>query len=407
MPIMQDMLFLSQRLPYPPNKGDKIRSFNILKHFAKSYRIHLGCFIDDPADWEHVPALQQYCADSCILPLNKTMAKIRSLQAFLTGDPLNLPYFHSAALGRWTDKVLADVRPRAAFAFSSQMAQFLLNAQPRPERIVIDYCDVDSDKWRQYAASCNWPMNWVYNREGRTLLEYDRTVARSIDAGTFVADQEVSLFNSLSPDTTAKIHAVGNGIDTEYFAPDGDYPDPYDAGGPVLIFTGAMDYWPNVDAVTWFSSEIFPAIQSAINGARFYIVGSNPSGDVEKLAQREGVFVTGRVPDMRPYLRHAQAAVTPMRIARGVQNKVLEAMAMSKPTVTTPTALAGIDAKPDRDIIVADGADDFIRKTIFALQDPAATALGISGRAFVVRECSWETRLAGYDALIRQGERAV
>ncbi len=400
---MQDMLFLSQRLPYPPNKGDKIRSFNILKHFARSYRIHLGCFIDDPADWEHVPALQEYCADTCILPLNKTMAKIRSLQAFLTGGPLNLPYFHSAALGRWTDTVLADIKPRTAFAFSSQMAQFLLNAEFRPERIVIDYCDVDSDKWRQYAQSCTWPMNWVYHREARTLLEYDRMVARAIDSGTFVADQEVSLFNSLSPDTAAKIHAVGNGIDTDYFTPENDYPQPYAAGGPVLIFTGAMDYWPNIDAVTWFAAEIFPAIRNAIEGARFYIVGSNPSGEVEKLAQQDGIFVTGRVPDMRPYLHHAQVAVTPMRIARGVQNKVLEAMAMGKPTVTTPTALAGIDAKPDRDILVADGNEAFVKQTVFALQNVASATIGANGRAFVIRECSWETRLSGYDSLFQLG----
>ena len=190
---MKDMLFLSQRLPYPPNKGDKIRSFNILKHFAKTHRIHLGCFIDDPMDWEHVPALREYCADTCILPLNKTAAKIRSLKAFLTGDPLNLPYFHSTEMAQWTSRVLTDIAPGTAFAFSSQMAQYFLDARPRPERIVIDYCDVDSDKWRQYAKSRSWPMNWVYDREGRKLLEYDRMIAREIDAGTFVADPEVEV----------------------------------------------------------------------------------------------------------------------------------------------------------------------------------------------------------------------
>lgn len=397
---MQDMLFLSQRLPYPPNKGDKIRSFNILKHFAKSHRIHLGCFIDDPDDWEHVPALREYCANSCILPLNRTTAKIRSLTAFLTGAPLNLPYFRDAALRDWVGIVLSDVRPRTAFAFSSQMAQYLLDAAPRPARIVIDYCDVDSDKWRQYAQTCSWPMSWMYRREARTLLEYDRRVAREVDAGTFVAAPEVTLFNSLSPDTAAKIHAVGNGIDTEYFSPAEDYDSPYDDGGPVLIFTGAMDYWPNVDAVSWFATEIFPRVRDKVAGVRFYIVGANPSDDVRDLAGQDGVFVTGRVADMRPYFSHADAAVTPMRIARGVQNKVLEAMAMGKPTVTTPTALAGIDARPDRDVILADSAESFAARTVFALRDPAARDIGANGRRFVVSECGWEARLSGYDSLI-------
>jgi len=397
---MQDMLFLSQRLPYPPNKGDKIRSFNILQHFAKTHRIHLGCFIDDPADWEHVGALDEYCVDTCILPLGKTAAKFRSLRAFLTGDPLNLPYFHIPEMKRWTNRVLAEIQPRTAFAFSSQMAQYFLDAQPRPERIVIDYCDVDSDKWRQYATSRSWPMNWVYDREGRTLLEYDRRIAREIDAGTFVADQEVALFNSLSPDTASKIHTVGNGIDTDYFTPSDDYAQPYDVGGPVLIFTGAMDYWPNVDAVSWFATEIFPQIQAVVGDARFYIVGSNPTDEVQKLARLNNVFVTGRVEDMRPYFAHAAAAVTPMRIARGIQNKVLEAMAMGKPTVTTPTALAGISASPEIDIIVADSAEEFATKTIFALEAPEARSIGTAGREFVLRECRWESRLAAYDTLI-------
>jgi len=397
---MPDMLFLSQRLPFPPNKGDKIRSFNILKYFSQSHRIHLGCFIDDPVDWEHVPALREYCADTFIVPLNKTAARVRSLKAFVTGDPLNLPYYHSRALADWTDSVLTRIEPRVAFAFSSQMAQYLLRPHPRPARIVVDYCDVDSDKWAQYAATKSWPMNWVYRRESRTLLDFDRRVCRAIDAGTFVAEPEVALFNRIAPETVGKISAIGNGIDTEYFSPDRDYPSPFDSGGPVVVFTGAMDYWPNVDAVTWFADEIFPHIRDAVANVRFYIVGASPTVDVSRLAQRDGVFVTGRVPDIRPYFAHARAAVTPMRIARGIQNKVLEAMAMAKPTVTTPTSLAGIEAIPERHILVGKTADAFIAQTIRALSDKDAQVLGTNAREFVCRECSWPTRLAAYDSLI-------
>lgn len=397
---MRDMLFLSQRIPYPPNKGDKIRSFNILKHFSAHYRIHLGCFIDDPEDWNHVPALEDYCVDTCIVPLDKTAAKVRSMKAFLTGAPLNLPYFFDSRIDGWTRSVLETVRPDAVFAFSSQMGQYFIDAAPRPRRMVIDFCDVDSDKWRQYAASKRWPVSWVFGREARTLLAFDRKLAAAVDAATFVAQPEVDLFLRLAPECDGKISAIGNGIDTAYFTPDEDYPNPYENGGPIAIFTGAMDYWPNVDAVAWFATEIFPAVRAALPGARFFIVGGGPTPEVEKLAEHAGIHVTGRVPDMRPYFAHADAAVTPMRIARGIQNKVLEAMAMAKPTVTTPTALAGIDATPERELFLAEDAETFAAQTLRALKDPEAAAVGTRAKEFVTRAYSWESQLAPYDALL-------
>ena len=397
---MRDMLFLSQRIPYPPNKGDKIRSFNILKHFSATHRIHLGCFIDDPGDWEHVPALKEYCTDSCIISLDKTKAKIKSLEAFLTGAPLNLPYFRDRKIAKWTRSVLADVKPDAAFAFSSQMGQYFFDATPRPRRIVVDFCDVDSDKWRQYAETKAWPMSWVFRRESRTLLAFDRQLAAAVDAATFVAQPEVDLFTKLAPECASKVQAIGNGIDTDYFDPAGAYANPYDPGGPIVIFTGAMDYWPNVDAVTWFATQIFPRVRAALADARFYIVGGGPTPEVRSLAAEEGVHITGRVPDMRPYFAHASAAVTPMRIARGIQNKVLEAMAMAKPTVTTPTALAGIGAAPDREVLVAAEAENFAAQTIRALQDTDAAALGARARSCVERDYTWSSQLAPYDALV-------
>jgi len=403
---MRDMLFLSQRIPYPPNKGDKIRSFNILKHFSKTHRIHLGCFIDDPADWEHVPALEKYCVDTCIVPLNKTVAKIKSLKAFLTGAPLNLPYFYDRTIEAWTRKVYAEVKPDAAFAFSSQMGQYFLDAEPRPPRVVIDFCDVDSDKWKQYADSKNWPVSWIFKRESETLLKFDRRVAAAVDAATFVAQPEVDLFLDLAPECNGKITAIGNGIDTAYFKPDESYPSPYAPGGPIAIFTGAMDYWPNVDAVVWFASKIFPRVRAELPDARFYIVGGGPTTDVLKLESIDGVHVAGRVPDMRPYFAYADAAVTPMRIARGIQNKVLEAMAMAKPTVTTPTALAGIGATPERDILVAEDAQTFADQTVRALQDENAAALGESAKSFVTRAYSWTGQLSPYDALIARPDDA-
>ncbi len=397
---MRDMLFLSQRIPYPPNKGDKIRSFNILKHFSATHRIYLGCFIDDPEDWDHVPALQDYCVESCVVPLNKTVAKIRSLKAFLNDAPLNLPYFHDHKLEAWTKRIYAEVRPSVAFAFSSQMGQYFLGAAPRPPRIVIDYCDVDSDKWHQYAEKNCWPKSWLFERESRTLLKFDRFVAHEVDAGTFVAQPEVDLFENLAPETKDKLHAIGNGIDTEYFSPDRNYATPYEDGGPVILFTGAMDYWPNIDAVEWFAEEIFPLIRKTRPDARFFIVGGNPASEVRMLEKNEGIHVPGRVPDMRPYFAHAHVAVAPMRIARGIQNKVLEAMAMGRPTVTTPTALAGINASPDQEILVAKDAETFAVQTLLALKTFDTNSIGTQAKEFVRRTYKWSDQLAPYDALI-------
>lgn len=398
---MKDMLFLSQRIPYPPNKGDKIRSFNILKYFAQTHRIHLGCFIDDPEDWEHIGELEQFCADVCIAPLNQTWGKVRSMTAFLTGDPLNLPYFRNRRLADWCATVLNEVRPDVAFAFSSQMAQYFIEAKSRPRRIVVDYCDVDSDKWLQYAKSKKWPMNWVFEREGRTLLEFDRRVGEHIDFGTFVAEPEVVLFQQLAPESAHKIHAVSNGIDSDYFSPDREYDNPYPDESPILLFTGAMDYWPNVDAVSWFAQDMFPLIKQRAENIKFYIVGGNPTVDVQKLDRIDGIHVTGRVHDMRPYFAHANVSVVPMRIARGIQNKVLEAMAMGKPTVTTQHSLDGIDAKPDRDLLLADDVEAFVESTLRCLTETDTKKLGQNARKLIMNEYTWPARLRGFDALLK------
>lgn len=397
---MKDMLFLSQRIPYPPNKGDKIRSFNILKYFAQTHRIHLGCFIDDPEDWAHVGALEKICADVCIAPLNQTWGKIRSMTAFFTGAPLNLPYFHDRKLADWSTKVLGGIKPDVAFAFSSQMAQYFLTPRPRPRRIIVDYCDVDSDKWLQYAKSKNWPMNWVFEREGRTLLAYDRRVGERIDYGAFVAKPEVELFQRLAPELAHKIHAIGNGIDGDYFSPDREYDNPYPNDSAKLLFTGAMDYWPNVDAVSWFAREMFPILKQRVPGVEFYVVGGNPTAEVQKLDRIDGVHVAGRVPDMRPYFAHANVSVVPMRIARGIQNKVLEAMAMAKPVVTTRQSLDGIDAIPDRDLLLADDVETFVACTLRCLRDPEAQTMGRNARKLIAGAYTWPARLHGFDALL-------
>jgi len=391
---VKDLLLLIHRIPYPPNKGDKIRSYHLLKHLARHYRVHLATFVDDPDDWQYVPHVEALCASSHFAGMKPLVARVRSLQALVKNRSLSLEYYRDASLARWVDETVAKHRIERVLVFSSAMAQY---ADPyRSARRVVDFCDVDSDKWRQYADQKSWPMNWLYRYEARQLLAYERRVAREYDASLFVSAPEADLFRQLAPESTAKIGHFNNGVDTDYFTPDQPHADPYPAGERALVFTGAMDYWPNVDAVQWFAAEVFPTLRERFTNLKFYIVGARPAPAVQELAKLPGVVVTGTVPDVRPYIAHAAVSVAPLRIARGIQNKVLEAMAMATPVVVSPQALEGIDAVPGSELVLAEDAAAFVDavSTLLAGQDSAAAAIGAAARAKVQRRYSWSSNLA-------------
>jgi sugar transferase (PEP-CTERM/EpsH1 system associated) len=391
---VQDLLLLIHRIPYPPNKGDKIRSYHLLKHLARDYRVHLATFVDDADDWQHVPAVEALCASSHFAPLNPLRARVRSLGALVRNRSLSLDYYQDAGMARWVDQTVATHKIDRVMVFSSPMAQYA--DKLGDARRVIDFCDVDSDKWRQYAEKKSPPMNWLYRHEARQLLRYERQVASQYDASLFVSAPEADLFRKLAPESVARIGHFSNGVDTEYFSPEHAFASPYAAGERALVFTGAMDYWPNVDAVQWFCDEVFPALRAQDPALAFYIVGSRPNAQVQALAALPGVTVTGTVPDVRPYIRHGCVAVAPLRIARGIQNKVLEAMAMATPTVVSPQALEGIDAAPGSELAVADGAPAWIAtvSALLARQHEQNASMGRAARARVEHHYSWPSNLA-------------
>lgn len=388
---MEDLLLLIHRIPYPPNKGDKIRSYHLLKHLAGQYRVHLATFVDDADDWQHVPKVEAMCASSHFAPLNPTLARVRSLGALLKNRSLSLDYYRDASLERWVDATVARNNISRVLVFSSAMAQYA-DKYPQARR-VVDFCDVDSDKWRQYADQKSWPMSWLYRHEARQLLSYERRVARDYDASLFVSAPEAQLFRDLAPESSARIGFFNNGVDTDYFSPHTEYANPYQAGERAIVFTGAMDYWPNVDAVQWFSAEVLPQLRTRFADLRFYIVGARPTQAVRDLGNLPGVTVTGTVPDVRPYIFHAQASVAPLRIARGIQNKVLEAMAMATPVVVSPQALEGIEAMPGAELVLADGAEAFV-EAVSGMLHARQDAMGRAARTCVERQYSWPSNLA-------------
>ena len=386
---MAKLLYLVHRMPYPPNKGDKVRSYHLLKHLVAQHEVHLGTFVDDPDDLQHLPTLRALCADVCAVPLTPRMARLKSLTGLLHGEPLTLRYYQSEVLHAWVARSMAVHAFDAAVVFSSSMAPYALRQPALP--MLADLVDVDSAKWTEYAERHRWPMSWLYRREGERLLAYERDVVASARRSFLVTEKEVALFSRLAPESRGQVDAA--------------LPSPFAPDELPLVFTGAMDYWPNVDAVRWFADQALPALRQRWPALRLHIVGRSPTPEVQALAGA-AVNVTGTVPDVRPYLQHAAVVVAPLRLARGVQNKVLEAMAMARPVVAAGHCVEAIDARAGRDILAATEADDYVAQVGALLADSAlAAAVGQAGRACVLSHYSWQARLSGIDTELLRAMR--
>jgi sugar transferase (PEP-CTERM/EpsH1 system associated) len=393
---MEELLFLAHRIPYPPDKGDKIRSFHLLRMLAERYRVSLGAFVDDEQDWQHADRVGALCQEAHLLPLRRSPFAL--IKASFRNEPLSLAHFSDPGMAAWVTQKAGPAKIRRIFVFSSAMAQYVLDLpQDRERRVVLDFVDVDSDKWRQYSRIKRWPLSLLFAREASTLLRFERRAAAAFDATVFVSRAEARSFCDLAPEVANRVTWLENGVDADYFVPEQAYPDPYAGDSAVVVFTGAMDYFANVDAVTWFVRNVLPAVRERIPAARFAIVGARPTSDVQRLGDEPGVTVTGRVDDVRPYLAHARLAVAPMRIARGIQNKVLEAMAMARPVVVSAQALEGLEW-PGAYPLLADGVEEWVNQVSAALVGNTGD-IGTRLRRWVLASHAWEgqgNRCAGW-----------
>ena len=394
---MRNLIFISHRIPFPPDKGEKIRGLNLLKHLSRSFNIHLGCLMDSPEDPAHLETLREWCIDAAGFPIDKQKQKISALLRFRPGRPLMLDYYRHPGLQTWVDATLARTHMDIVYIYSVAMMPYVQTMR-RPG-MILDAQDIDSEKWTTYAETASFPMRLVWAREGRTLLNYERQSAMACDATLFVSPQETARFAELAPESADRVHAVENGVDLVRFSPEVAYDTPFDDAGPHLVFTGNMDYWPNADAVIWFAAEVMPLLRAARPGIGFHVVGANPGPDVRALAAQPGVRVTGRVPDVRPYVAHADVCVAPLRIARGIQNKVLEAMAMARPVVASPQAFEGVRAVAGRDLVVAEGAGA-MAAAILAVLDGGHPGLAAAGRLAVEDGYAWSATLSRLDAIL-------
>ncbi|MFL1463423.1 TIGR03087 family PEP-CTERM/XrtA system glycosyltransferase [Roseococcus sp. DSY-14] len=396
---MPRLLFLAHRIPFPPEKGEKIRAWHMLDHLARRFEVDLGCLVDDPADLRHLPFLRGRLAHVEAPELGgRRLAAARALLRARPGLPLSLGWFHHAGLARWVREGLAARRWDAAFAYSSAMAPYLMGPGAAAlRRRVLDLVDVDSAKWDAYAADARFPMRQVWSREARTLLAFERRAVMEFDASLFVSAEEAGHFAALAPECAGRVGAVENGVDLARFDPAAAHPSPFGAA-PALVFTGTMDYRPNVEAACWFAAEVMPLLAGLPRPPEFWVVGANPAPAVRALAS-ERVRVTGSVPDIRPFIAHAAVAVAPLFIARGIQNKVLEAMAMARPVLATPQAFEGVRATPGRDLLV-EGTAAGMAARIAEILDGKHPGMTSAAREAVRQGHNWDATLAKLDPLL-------
>lgn len=395
---MKKIIYLAHRIPYPPNKGDKIRSFHMLNFLKEKYEVYLGTFIDDSEDEKYISEIESNFSKTCIVKPNKIKACLLSV---LSGQSISETLYHSIKLENWIDGLIRTENIHAIFSFSSAMGQYSLKYKDKIKTHIVDYVDVDSEKWREYGAKRSFPLNLIYKREAIKLLAMEKKIAKSIHASLFVTEDESTLFKKISQ-IQDRIYTVQNGVDTNYFDPNLDHLNPYGLDQQCMVFTGRMDYWPNIEAVCWFCHTVFPDVKIALPNLKFYIVGAKPTEAVQHLAKISGVIVTGQVIDVRPYIKHAALAIAPLTIGRGVQNKVLEAMAMSVPLIVSKEALTGINIIYKAPIMLASSPVDWLNAIINTLENPPSNEAKNALRKNILDQYSWDNTLKPLTNLLSQ-----
>ncbi|MBN9522464.1 TIGR03087 family PEP-CTERM/XrtA system glycosyltransferase [bacterium] len=386
MTTLPRVLYLTHRVPYPPDKGDRIRNYHLLRGLARRARVWLGCLADEPVSAEARAELDRLCEWVAIRPVGGKSRWLRAALSVATGGSVSEGVFANPVLAKYVFQWSVEVDFAAVVVSASSMAPYLrdfdLGGVPR----FVDLVDVDSQKWHDFADATRGPKRWLYRLEATRVRKLERRLPEWTEAVAVVSRAEADVFDSFTRPGAATVAA--NGVDLDYFAPRSV---PIE---PALVFVGAMDYLPNVDGAVWFAREVWPAIRAKHPAAEFRVVGRKPTPEVQRLAELPGVKVLGTVPDVRPFVASAAAAVVPLRLARGIQNKVLEALAMARPVVAAPPALAALGTVPGEHLLRAATSAEWVEACCGLLADPArGTELGAAGRRYVEAHHHWETCL--------------
>lgn len=387
-----EILYATQRVPFPPNRGDKLAAYHAVRHLARSHRVTVAAPADSSQELENAEALRGLGVDVLTAALPPWRSRLAVVRALLAGRPLSPAFFASEELQAGIARRAALRAFDVAVSFSSSTGPYVAGlATP----FVADFVDLDSRKWALYAAARPWPLSRLYALEEGRLLRYERELAGQAYRTLVRTEAERQDCVRLIPG--GRFEVLRNGVDLDYFVP---------AAAPAtalgVVFTGVMDYFPNVEAVRFFCGEVWPLVIREEPRATFTIVGSRPTHAVRALARHPGVVVTGFVPEVLPFLHGARLAVAPLRLARGVQNKVLEAMAAGLPVVATRAAFRGVGCSEGEGVLVAEAPEELAALVLRLLRDPAlALEQGAAGRRYVERHHRWEDALAVLEQILR------
>lgn len=390
------VLLLTHRFPYPPNRGDRIRAYHLLRSLCEHYETSLACISDEPIADQERAHIDELCEEVWVSPLSRTQRLFRMLGGLAKGHSLTTAAFHDQDLQGRLNQRQAQQPWDAVLVFCSGMFPYVAGQQFDDTPVIVDLVDVDSCKWRQMGSENRMPKSWIYRREFEKIRAWEKRIHDRSNLVTLVSQDEANLFQSeLMLEKSGRVLGVSNGVNTEFFSP----PAQFDSTGATsseefsMVFTGVLNYYPNVSGLEWFCEKVMPQI-SGHTQSRLQIVGRFANSVVDKLGTLPGVELVGEVADVRPYLDAADVAIAPLHLARGIQNKVLEAMAMAKPVVCTSQAAEGIVTANHRPLIIADSDEEFAQSLIQLAGDAERRrALGRSARAFVMQEFSWSSRL--------------
>ena len=390
---MKRLLFIAHRVPYPPDKGERVRAFHEITALAEHFRITLAALAHSDGDVAAASELGRWCEKVLTGRAGGRLGLVRGAFSAAAGRSATEGFFRNNRLLRTLVGGAGREPFDLVFGYSSSTLPYALSV-PAAAR-VMDLVDVDSAKWASYAQAARGPKRWLYAREARGVQALERMAVERCDAVLLVSAAETQALG----ETGRRVTPVGNGVDTEYFA---SQPAPAD-GPPGLVFTGTMDYRPNIEGISWFVREVWPGLRAEVPDATFTIVGRDPTRPVRQLAKVPGVTVTGAVPDVRPYLAAAAVAVCPLLIARGIQNKILEAMAMGRAVVASSGALEGLDVAVGTEAQRADTPEEWVQSILRLLRDDASRrAMERAARARVVADYTWSARMAPLVALCRR-----
>ncbi|WP_145354523.1 TIGR03087 family PEP-CTERM/XrtA system glycosyltransferase [Roseimaritima multifibrata] len=414
MTTKPSLLMLTHRVPYPPDRGDRIRAWNILQHLAKTHRVSLGCLTDEPVTPETQEKLRSVCYQFEIVPVGPRTRWVRAGMSAARGRSLTEGLFWSPKLKRVINKWARTEEFDALWIYCSSMLKYASSSRLTHIRRFVDLVDVDSEKFFQYAQSASPWKRAIYRTEARRVRRLEHHAARTSAAVTLVSEAEADVLRQTIDSQDYPIHGIPNGVDVDYFAPltEQAQPDLYaqrqkrssvPLTDPRFVFVGVLNYQPNVEGITWFADNVWEKVIQQYPEATLSIVGKHPGAAIKQLGDRPGIKVIGQVPDVRPAIYDADIVVVPLQIARGVQNKVLEAMAMGMPVIATPAAATGIGATSGEDLLVASTPEQWQQSIQAVCADPQhRRRIANAARKCVCTKHTWQAALSGMQSLITQ-----